>query len=133
MSTGHVLTEEERNSWIVFIKVTLSALYSTKNITVLYYLIVNIYEFSVACCAKEENIPIKLKLLQNITLNPSWKQFCLKLYTLRGLIVHAPYNVDKDSIITVLCSDEFENLIKEFMPELQDDFKDLILGYSRYV
>lgn len=133
MSTGHVLTEEERNYWIIFIKGTLGALYATKDVNVLYYLIVNIYEFSVACCAKEENIPIKLKLLQNLKLNPNWRQFCLKLYTLRGLIVHAPYNVDKDSIVTVLCSDEFEILIKEFMPEIHSDFLDLILGYSRYI
>ena len=134
MSTGHVLTKDERLFWQNKIRFILSLLYKNSNRPTLELLLLNLYEFCVACCATNEQQPIKLNLLKNVIDDIGWRDFCTELYKVRGYIVHAPYS-DKlqKTVFTVVSSKYFETLIVKFLPDYYDDFKDLILGYSRYI
>lgn len=134
MSTGHVLTKDERLFWQNKIRFILSLLYKNSNRPTLELLLLNLYEFCVACCATNEQQPIKLNLLKCVLEDDGWVRFCTDLYKVRGYIVHSPYS-DKlqKTVLNVVSSKYFETLIVKFLPDYYDDFLDLILGYSRYV
>ena len=133
MSTGHLLTKEERLKWVNLIIDILHTLYKTGDKNVLLFLLSSLYEFCVACCALDDTTPIKLKMLQNYDEQGTWKDFCIQLYTLRGRIVHSPYMLEDDYILQVVSSPDFSRLIKGFLPEHYDEFLDLILEYSKYI
>lgn len=136
MGTGHVLTKEERDLWISRILSILDSIYETRNTYMFYYLIQQLYEFSVACCAVVENQPIKLKLLQHKYLGDDWSTFCNNLYTLRGTLTHAPHrsnNYINDYIVRVFNDTSFELLLKTFFPNDWEEFDDLRFGYSQYL
>ena len=136
MSTGHVLTKEERNLWVSRILNILDYVYESRNKYLTLYLLQQIYEYCVACCATVEHQPIKLKLLQSKYLGDDWCDFCLKLYTLRGSVTHAMYISDKElntSIMRVFNNTSFELLLKTFFPNDWKEFDDLRFGYSMYL
>lgn len=133
MSTGHLLTKEERLKWVNIIIDILHTLYRTGNKIVLLFLLSSLYEFCVACCAVNDTAPIKLKMLQNYNEPDTWKYFCKQLYILRGYVIHTPYVLEDTLILQVLSSPDFSRLIKSFLPEYYDEFLDLILGYSKYI
>lgn len=136
MSTGHVLTKEERKLWLSRILTILDFMYDSHNTYMFYYLIQQLYEFSVACCATVETQPIKLKLLQHKYLGDDWFKFCFNLYSLRGLLTHAMYtdvsNIN-DYVIRVFSDTSFELLLKTFFPNDWEEFDDLRFGYSQYL
>ena len=136
MITGHVLTKEERELWLSRILTILDYVYDSCNTYVFYYLIQQLYEFSVACCADVENQPIKLKLLQHKYLGDDWSTFCNSLYTLCGTLTHAlhrPNNYINDYIVRVFSDSCFELLLKTFFPNDWEEFDDLRFGYSQYL
>lgn len=136
MSTGHVLTKEERRLWESRILTILNDVYDSRNKYLMFYLLQQIYEYCVACCTTVENQPIKLKLLQSKYLGDDWSQFCSNLYFIRGITTHAMYLPDNyiyTKIVRVFSDNCIELLLKTFFPDDWEEFDDLRFGYSQYL
>lgn len=123
MSTGHVLTNEEKVVWQKRIMDICIQALTYKSFHLLCYFIQQLYEYCVACECKENNKPIKLKLLSNVYLENSWSSFCYKLYGLRNYTTHNNYI--RHDFTAVLEDKNYNLLIERYFN--RDDWKYLKL------
>ena len=116
MSSGHVLTPKERDIWQKRIVSLCVDLYRDNYFMGLCYFVVQLYEYCVACEAKDENSPIKLNLIQQVVNSEDWKLYCKELYFIRCHATHSMYRKDINFDV-VFNNPLYSNLIQKYFDE----------------
>lgn len=146
MSTGIILTENQRKIWQRYIMHLVSQCHEHKSYIMLNMLVIQLYEYIIACAPRSKNEPTKFKQLKAIVRDDVGLFYFKVLYSLRNDMCHRPFDIrivnnlrnlasipkqtqirvlqdffsELEAVAIVNCLQEFEQLGNQVSPFIDD-------------